>query len=270
MIDFRPAARLLGRHIFGRAHDESAFGQSRAVVFFLRARDAEIDDLDETRAFIGAQQNVGRLDIAMNHAVSVRVIQRGRDLTQNRNRFVQWQLFFALEKRGQIATFEQLHREIRLRGFRHADRENRRDMRMMQVGRGARFAQKTLHKRLIVHSVRQQHFDRFQTMKINVMRFVNFGHAAAPQNRANLISADATTDVGADKFRAVVLRAVSLRAVSLNAVSLNAVRIFGERRRVFGRVSFWCFHERVLPSSSCVVLRRSFLSVFHDKRENRN
>ena len=63
---------LLGRHVFGRAEDVAGAGQPRIAE---QPRDAEVREL---HAAVGRQQQIARLDVAMDHAAVVGVAQCGQ------------------------------------------------------------------------------------------------------------------------------------------------------------------------------------------------
>ena len=69
------AARLLGRHVAGRADDHAG---ARRAACAREARDAEVEQLDAVDRVAVGQEQVARLDVAMHHAVRVRLRQRPR------------------------------------------------------------------------------------------------------------------------------------------------------------------------------------------------
>src|SRR6185437_300097 len=69
------AARLLGREVLRRADDRARLGQLARA----RARDPEVRDLDSTLA---VDEDVVRLDVAVDDAVPVREAQRREDLAR--------------------------------------------------------------------------------------------------------------------------------------------------------------------------------------------
>ena len=75
----RRAARLLRREVLRRA-DDRAFLRHLARA---GARDAEVGDLHDA---FGVDDDVVRLDVAVDHAVSVRVAERGENLARVRDR----------------------------------------------------------------------------------------------------------------------------------------------------------------------------------------
>ena len=86
MVYVRFAFGLLRRHILRRADDHARFGQACAGSFLLRAGNAEIHQFDvQIALFIFMHQSVRGLDVAVNHALTVRVVQGLGHLAQNGN-----------------------------------------------------------------------------------------------------------------------------------------------------------------------------------------
>jgi hypothetical protein len=81
------AAGLLGRHVSGRADDEAALGQAGVIGC---AGQAEVGDLDPPGAVL--QQDVGRLDVAVDQALFVGGGQADGDLQADAHDFpdLQW------------------------------------------------------------------------------------------------------------------------------------------------------------------------------------
>ena len=75
----RRAARLLGREVLRGADDRALLGHLARA----RARDAEVRHLDDA---LGVDDDVVRLDVAVDDAVAVREAQRGEDLARVRDR----------------------------------------------------------------------------------------------------------------------------------------------------------------------------------------
>ena len=83
MVD-RLAARLLGRHELRRADDDPVVGQAGIIG---RAGQAEVDDLDAPRRAV--EQDVGRLDVAVDQAVGMRGGQAESDLPPDPDDFLE-------------------------------------------------------------------------------------------------------------------------------------------------------------------------------------
>ena len=89
------ARRLLGAHVLGSPKRKPRLSQPVTPRFLDRQRDPEVRE--HRLAFV--EQNVLRLDISMDHAMSVGVVERARDLPRNRESFFQPKLLFAGELR---------------------------------------------------------------------------------------------------------------------------------------------------------------------------
>ena len=78
MIDLQRVLDLLGSHVLGRAHDLARAGQRRVLRLAAhQLRDAEVGDLDPA---LLVQQHVLRLDVTVDHALVVGVLQGLADL----------------------------------------------------------------------------------------------------------------------------------------------------------------------------------------------
>ena len=74
----RVAARLLGRHVLGRAEDHAGAGEPRAaLVERAHLGDAEVEDLDEVGSPLALDQvDVLGLEVAVDDALGVRGAER--------------------------------------------------------------------------------------------------------------------------------------------------------------------------------------------------
>src|SRR5258706_1334762 len=107
------------------------------------ARQAEIEQLDAVRA----EEDVGRLEVAMNESPSVQRLQRRQDGQGDVDRLGERQRTVRQAPRQRFAA-EQLHDEERLSVF-VTDVEELADVRMTQARRRARLAKETLARRRI-------------------------------------------------------------------------------------------------------------------------
>jgi hypothetical protein len=87
-IDLSIRRRLFGTHVFRRAQRQPGLGDAIASGRGDRQRDPEIRH--HRLAFL--QQDIARLDIAVNHVAAVRVLQRRRHLRSDLDRLVHGQL----------------------------------------------------------------------------------------------------------------------------------------------------------------------------------
>ena len=129
---------LLGAHVHRRAHDRARLRLIRALGHFGNAK------IGDDRFPVGIQENVPGLDIAMDHAPTVRITERCPDLEQpganHRNR-----------KRADVAQHalqrparHELHdEEVQVADL--SDAVDRHDVDMLQARDGDRFLFEALH-----------------------------------------------------------------------------------------------------------------------------
>ena len=82
------AHRLLGRHVLRRAEREPGLRHALAARLLHRERDAEVGD----ERVAALEQDVLGLDVAMDDAVRVRVLERVGDLARDAHRVVDREL----------------------------------------------------------------------------------------------------------------------------------------------------------------------------------
>ena len=84
----RLAQRLLGRQVFGRAEDDARLRERLAPRLRLgHLRDAEVEDLDDLALPVALDQHdVLGLEVAMDDAGGVRVLEPAQDLADDRER----------------------------------------------------------------------------------------------------------------------------------------------------------------------------------------
>ena len=104
-VDGAFAHRLLGGHVLRRAEREAGLRHPLPAGRLHRERDAEIGD--ERVAVL--QQDVLRLDVAVNHGAAVRVAQRVGDFARNAHGVVHRQLALAFEPRAQRLAGDERH-----------------------------------------------------------------------------------------------------------------------------------------------------------------
>ena len=128
----RLATRLFGRHILRRPADHAGARQAGIV---RGAGQTEIRNRDPLHPAI--EQNISRLDIAMNQSLHMRGSQAGCDLHPDAKNLakIEWPpLIQPLQER--IARSIPHHQKRQSVGFRHA--MNRNDILMQHGGRGPR------------------------------------------------------------------------------------------------------------------------------------
>ena len=97
MINLLAAGRLLWAHVLGRPDGYPGCGEPIARGLADCARDSEVGNDRMARG----EQNVLGLDVAMDHTVVVRVLQRVGHLVRDLYRVLERKLLFALEPLAQ-------------------------------------------------------------------------------------------------------------------------------------------------------------------------
>jgi hypothetical protein len=193
-------ARLLGRHIRNRADRRAdltgellrglqvvrtTLGQPRRQL-----GETEVEDLDV--AAVG-QKDVGRLDIAVQDAIDVRVLQRIRDLSaeveqQGERQRVSRQL--GVER----LALEQLHgqEELSILLVKTVDGA---DIGVVQARGGACLATKALRRLAVLGVGVRQHLQRDQPSQPSVLGLVDNAHPAGAQLIEDLVLAECLADL---------------------------------------------------------------------------
>src|SRR5262249_34475005 len=89
------------------------------------------------------KQNVFGLEIAVNDAVLMRVVERVRDVYRNSDRFVDRQLLFAIEPMPKALALDERHYVVQ-QPVRLSRIEQRQQVRMLKIRRDANLAQEAL------------------------------------------------------------------------------------------------------------------------------
>ena len=199
------AARLLRRHVRHRAHGGARTGEQSiehrrgglrriagAVAPHRTVRDlrqSEIHDLDLSAR---GDEDVGRLDVAVHHALGMRRIQRVRRLDGQIQQFVELERC-TVDPFLESLAFQVLHHQERP-ALVAVDIVERADVRMVQRGDGARLALKALHCRPVRgHGLRQK-LHRHRAPQARILGLINDAHAAATQHREDPVVRNRLTD----------------------------------------------------------------------------
>ena len=156
-------------------HDPGHRGEAVASHFsFGELRDAKVQDLGHTAS---GQEDVVRLQVAMDQAGRVRACETARDLHADPQHVVHRHRA-AFDAGAQRFSFEQLGDEIRV--FRRAaDVVDADDVRVVQGGREASFVDETLDAVRIARSRVRKYFKRDVATQPGVGRTVDIACAAA-------------------------------------------------------------------------------------------
>jgi hypothetical protein len=180
MID-RPSEHLLGGHVVERADQRAVARHARA----LDACDAEVEDADAVAA---VDHQVRRLDVAVDDAAAVGVVEPGADLLEVPELVDERQRLADLDQVRQRGAVHVFHRHERLMlvlaGVVDGD-----DVVVAQVAGGTRFAQESLNQ-LVLEQI-TQHLDREEPIEVGVARQVDGAHAAVAEPADDFVLADA-------------------------------------------------------------------------------
>ena len=184
MID-RQATRLLGRHVADRAHDQPGRGvQCRGAVGGGGdgPRQTEVEHLDVS---VAGDDDVGRLEIAMDDVPVVCGRERAGNLRP---------VFDRLSRRhrparddlGQRLTLKQLGDRVGARAI-PADVIDRDDMGVGEAGERLHLALEARERVRIVRERRRQHLDRDVTAEALVACAIDLAHATSAERADNLV-----------------------------------------------------------------------------------
>ncbi len=129
-VDLLLAARLLGRHVHRRAHDAAGLGDAARIEE--AAREPEVEQLRLLEAAAG-QEEVARLDVAVDDAAPVRAGQRVGDAAAEVDALADGQRPAGQAVR-QVLALEPLHRQVVLAERRRAVRDVAHDRGVAELG----------------------------------------------------------------------------------------------------------------------------------------
>ncbi len=183
-VDRAAAHQLLGAHVCERPDRLTRGGQrlpgGRAGRTD-RPRDAEIRD----EGLVPGQEDVLRLDVAVDHAVAVRVTQCIGHLEGDVQRVFQWQRLFPREADAQRLARDVRHDVIAepVRSVRHKEafvcRENRHDMRVAELRGKLHFADEALAEGGVAQ-LGGHHLDRHRAGGVAFVGQIHAGHPPRP------------------------------------------------------------------------------------------
>ena len=172
LVDWRSAG-LLGREVLRGAHDCALLRHLARA----RSGDPEVRHLDD--AFRVDDHVVG-LDVAVDDAVSVRVSERGENLTRVGDSDRDWAQAARADELLQRAPLDVLHDDV-VGAVVLAAIEDRDDVRVGEAGCVCRLAPEALDELVVVRVPRVQDLDRDPASELLVLGEVHVGHAAAAE-----------------------------------------------------------------------------------------
>ena len=172
------AGQLLRRHVVRRADDGSCH---RPLLLGIGdARNAEIGELDLPAV---RQHHVGGLDVSMDDALLMRVVQRLQQLRDDANRFVERRALTGVENLLELAPAHELHHDVG-EVVLLTEVVGRHDVRMGHAGRGMCLAQEPLRvvPRGVVRCVLADGLDRDRAVQCRIDGFVHDAHGALAEH----------------------------------------------------------------------------------------
>ena len=157
------------------AQREPRLRQARSTGLLHRQRDAEIGH----HRVAGPQQDVLRLDVAVHNTQRVRRAEGIGDLAGNLYGIFKRQLPFALQTTAQRLARHVRH-HVEQQSVGRAAVEQRQDVRVLQLGRGANLAQKAFDAERFTE-VGVQHFDGDVALVLEIVREVDGGHTSGTE-----------------------------------------------------------------------------------------
>ena len=174
-VDTALAHRLFRRHVVRRTEREPRLRHALTARVLQRQRDAEV----RYERMAALQQNVLRLDVAMDHATLVGVLQRIRHFTRNAQRVIHRELTLPIESAAQRLAVDERHHVEQLT-IGAAAVEQRQDVRMLQRGGKLDLLKKPLRADDRTELGMQQ-LDRHVAPVTHVLGQIHGRHAALPE-----------------------------------------------------------------------------------------
>ena len=174
--------RLFRRHVERGAERQARFGQAAASGRAHCERDAEVG---HHRPAVG-EENVLRLDVAMDDALFVRVVQCIGDVGGDLHRVVDADLRLAIELRTQRLAIDERH-HVEQESVDFPAVEQRQNVRMLQRGCGRDLLQEALGAQ---HGgeFRLQHLHGDAALVLHVLGEIDRGHAALAERALNAVA----------------------------------------------------------------------------------
>lgn len=172
---------LLDGHVRRRADRDPAARAQAAVVVARELRDPEIEQLDRVRVVLGRDhEDVARLQVAVDHAGRVRVLERAAQLQDD----VQRAVLAELAALGAQVAVERMPLEVgdhqeQLAVVERAEAVDREDVVVAQARRRLGLALEPQPDARVLRIRRQQHLDHLaQVREALVLREIDRAHAA--------------------------------------------------------------------------------------------
>ena len=235
MVDVLPA-RLLRRHVRRRPDDVAV--RERAVLGH-QLGDAEIQDLPHlVRAHL-REEEVPRLEIAVDDAGGARRVEADADLAQQREHTAQRHALVGAQIVGEIFAVEPLHRQEGEGRVGPRGAEQAHVVRTVEGSGDAGFAEEALHQIGLGEQLRVEELHGGLSASV-AARLVDLAHRAAPDDlsepkRADELAGVAADSAGAHRVREILTRLLEERVPQRERAQDHVVACDGLERLVAGR-----------------------------------
>ena len=182
-IDGPLAHRLLGRHVLRRAEREAGLRHASAARALHREGDAKVGH----QRVAAVEEDVLRLDVAVDDALRVRVGKRIGHLVRNAHGVVNRQLLVAHQAIAQRLAVNERH-HVEQEAARRAGVMQRQDVRMLQVRGGGDLGEEALGTQRR-REVGVQHLDRDLPVVLDVGGEIDGRHAAGAEFAVERVAA---------------------------------------------------------------------------------
>jgi len=179
---------LFRRHERGRPDDRLRLDQILSVELF---RDAEVRDFDST--IERSQEQIRRLDVAMDHIFIVERDQSLPHIAQHREDFRFGELTDRIDDRIESLAWHPFHDEVWYFAF-HAEIQDAHDSGFVNGGEDLRFASES-DESIVGTAVAKKEFDRNRNIEVIVPARVDDPHRTATDGMQQRDPSDARTTI---------------------------------------------------------------------------
>src|SRR5579862_8002793 len=176
------AHNLLGRHVFGRAHQGAGLGATA----FHRAGDAEVHDRD---AALLIDHDVLRLEVAVHDTLGVSGFQRQTNLLHDRNDFLRSEAALLGDQTLEVLAIDEVHGD-ELDSFRFTKIENADYIFVGDFARKDEFLLEALKNVRMNGEFGANHFKSDETFEFCVAGLVDRAHAALSEELNDFVAAE--------------------------------------------------------------------------------
>ena len=210
----RLPARLLRRHVLGRPADEPGHRERRPLVLD-ELGDAEVADLHVLAPLVVLHDHdVLRLQVPVNHAVVVRLLEREQHLPDEVPDAPRGEGGLLVDDLEQVGPVEELHRDVERRAVvLLAVVEDLHGVRVREAARRAGLAMEAPLDLRVGRHVRVKHLQGDLSVEVGLRRRVDRAHRADADDGGDLVLArDRLADERIDLFFTVLARQVGVAA----------------------------------------------------------